>query len=151
MKYLTLIISNIFIVLSAVNAQNNKKNITKVFTWEIPACEYKGTYDPKNIRPSNLKNTVVFINLTGSILLETSVAVFKPEDMDRLSMHKLDEEYMEKINKYKSMKVISSPYWEKLKDTIIKALEEEYKLKKSQLRLMLIHQYYKTVSFQVIA
>ncbi len=134
MKKIVFIFFSSLIIFSCSKKKNTDENTSNTsdtvatYSWITEACEYTGEYNPQVTSKEQLDNTYEL--WFGSSLLNTDATVFEPEDIKKLNTDTLTQEYSNMMNKYKTMKIVSIPFWEKLKEKHIQELQEEYKLKK---------------------
>ncbi len=130
MKQATFTVSLLFLLVPFAKSQNKHNNELATFNWHSGLCTHTGSYNPKKHTKEQLQNTLEFIQLSGSVLLNTDATAFQPGDIQKLSIEKLEEEYTKKKGNYQKKIVVAEPIWENLKKQIIQALDEEYELKK---------------------
>ncbi|MBA4276609.1 hypothetical protein [Flavobacterium sp.] len=136
-KIVSIIISSFLIMsCSDKNKANSKLNsykaisdTTAVFIWTTELCENTGTYNPKKYSNEQLKNTYDLWFTFSGIALETNSNAHFIEDINELSVSKLTSEYVAK-KEYYNREIISSPFWNKIKQLRLQDLEDEYELKK---------------------
>jgi hypothetical protein len=98
----------------------------KRFTWDTELCTISGTYNSGKFSETQLRNTMIlFGSLSGS--LNNYPSVWKWEDIAKLDVAALDAEYNERSEKLRSLDVVPLPYWQRVKQKQIKALEDVYK------------------------
>ena len=100
----------------------------RTFRWTTGSgqCEIAGTYKSGKYNEAELKNTARLYSDFGISIL---VSVFKYEDIKSLpSIAALDKEYELKSAELKNLKIISSPYWETVRQRKLRELEQVYKL-----------------------
>lgn len=105
--------------------------ITKqsVFEWQNALCTNEGIYDSEKYTEEELKDTYkLWWELSG--YLNTNALVRNKEEIGDLSLEKLDKEYKEKLQKFKSLNLVKEPYWEQLRKNKIREMSESYELKK---------------------
>jgi hypothetical protein len=133
-----LIIIYSFFILSCVDKDKNAENkialsknsdTTAVFKWTTELCENTGTYNPKKYSELELKNTYDLWFTFSGIALETNSNAHFIEDIEKLNIYKLMSEYIDKKALY-NRKIVSNPFWNKLKKERLQELEDEYELKK---------------------
>lgn len=138
MKKTALIIIFSFFIFSCVNKDKNverkialSKNseTTAVFKWTTELCENTGTYNPKKYSEVQLKNTYDLWFTFSGVALETNSNAHFIEDIKKLNIYKLMSEYIDKKALY-NRKIVSTPFWNKLKAEKLQELEDEYELKK---------------------
>ncbi len=140
MRKTALIIVFSFFILSCVEKDKNKNvenkvalsnnsNTTAVFKWTTELCENEGTYNAKMYSEVELKNTYDLWFTFSGIALETDSNAFRIEDIEKLSINELTSEYIDKKALY-NRKIVSTPFWNKIKAERLQELEDEYELKK---------------------
>ena len=108
-----------------------KKSVSEeaVFEWITELCTNEGTYDAKKYTENELRDTYkLWWEMNG--YLNTNALVRNKEDIGNLSLEKLDKEYNEKLQKFKSLNLVKEPYWEILRKNKIREMDESYELKK---------------------
>ena len=100
-----------------------------VFEWITELCTNEGTYDAKKYTENELRDTYkLWWEMSG--YLNANALVRNREDIGNLSLEKLDKEYHEKLQKFKSLNLVKESYWETLRNNKIREMNESYELKK---------------------
>lgn len=118
-----------FLFGTAVSAQN-----LKTLAWQTELCEFQGAYDPAKYTEKELLNTIELINSVGSIPLFTRSTVIQHEDIEKLSVAELDNEYEKTIKRLINMEIVKDDYWEKLRRAKIRETEQSYHLQRLTIR-----------------
>lgn len=102
---------------------------TAIFKWDTELCANTGTYDTEKYTEEELRNTynLWFSNSGG--YLSTNTTPDSAAEIEQLSLSDLTAEYNERKAFY-DLKIISSPYWKKIKAEKLHELEDTYELKK---------------------
>jgi hypothetical protein len=102
---------------------------TAIFKWDTELCANTGTYNSEKYTEEELKNTydLWFTHSGGN--LSTNSSPSSQAEIDKLSISDLTAEYNEIKASY-DKKIISSPYWEKIKAEKLHELNDTYELKK---------------------
>jgi hypothetical protein len=124
MKIFSIVTSLILICSGSLFAQ------TKTFKWDSVLCGYEGTYDSSKYTETQLKNTQELMASIGSISLFTDATAGKPDEVQNLSVEKLEKEYREKSSRLKSLELVRSDFWENIRQRKLKEIEQWYELKK---------------------
>lgn len=101
---------------------------TAIFKWDTELCSNTGEFDPEKYTEEELKNTSNLWGMRSSAYLNTNTNPTSDADAEKLT-RELTAEYNERKAFYNN-KIISSPYWEKVKADKIHELEDIYELKK---------------------
>lgn len=114
---------------SEVDSIQDNSSDEKIFAWTTELCTNEGTYDSKKYTEEELNDTYkLWWGMSG--YLNTNALVRNKEDIADLSLEKLDKEYKEKLQNFKSLNLIKAPYWEQLRKNKIREMNESYELKK---------------------
>lgn len=111
------------LLLTSINLLGQKS----VFKWSDELCNYEGIYDSNKFSEAQLKNCYELV-YNQTLTIENTPVVFKPEDIEKLDIHKLDDEYTTKLIKFKNLDLPESAYWNELKTSVIKEFEQMYKV-----------------------
>lgn len=125
----SLTIVAVFICMSAllsVSVSAQKKKLKKM-KWDTEFCEFEGTYDSSKYTEAQLRNTRDLMYSLNSSPLSTKIAVFKIEDLDKLDVKQLDDEYKREIEKLKNLDIIQDEYYQKMREKQLKVIEQFYK------------------------
>jgi len=98
-----------------------------IYKWNDETCVYESTYDIDIYSEIQLKNC---FSLTYNYYyrINHTPSVFKPEDIARLNLDTLDNEFNTKINQLKSLELPKTDYWNELRKSIIIEFEQLYKV-----------------------
>jgi hypothetical protein len=107
---------------------NTKSGKTAIFKWDTELCSNTGEYDSEKYTEEELKNTHDTWGMHSGAYLSTNTNPTSAADAEKLT-RELTAEYNERKASY-NQKVISNPYWEKVKADRIHELEDTYELKK---------------------
>jgi hypothetical protein len=118
--YLTFILFNSQIFAFA------QKNI---FKWNDEMCLYEGGFDSSKYTSEQLDNTYR-LWFSSDFILETESTAWTIEDVKKLSIDELNNEFEQKHNALKNLNVVNVKYWKNLKEKQLKELEQVYHLKK---------------------
>ncbi|TDO73253.1 hypothetical protein EV143_106195 [Flavobacterium chryseum] len=138
MKKAILILALLFFILSCADKSEKPKSkiaLAKhidnaaIFNWATESCENTGTFDPKKYTKEELKNTYDLWFTFSTAKLQTQTNAYFIEDVNKLDATKLFLEYINQ-KALLNRKVVSTPFWNKLKTQRLRELEEEYLLKK---------------------
>ena len=100
---------------------------TASFRWDTELCRFSGTYDSRKYSKEQLQNTVRLMR-PGEFGLDHNATVWKFEEIAGLDVRALDQKYEKAISELKSMKIVPSPYWEIVRQSKIREIEQVYKL-----------------------
>lgn len=112
----------------SVNAQ------VKTFRWGTEMCDHTGTYSSKKYTEEQLRNTAKLFALDDSLRISANATVWKHEDITKLDVAALDQEYEQKSTLLKTMKIVDTPYWEGIRQAKLKELEQVYKLSRATMQ-----------------
>lgn len=99
-----------------------------VYAWsEIGCASFKGIYDPRKYTKDQLNSTLELIN---GFRLQTKTTPGLPEEINKLDVNKLTEEYDQKVTHIKALKIVPEIYFEDLRKLRIREIEEEFELGK---------------------
>ncbi len=103
---------------------------TKTFKWDTELCAHEGDYNSAKYTEAQLKDTQQLVSILGWIPLFTDATAGTYDEIGSLSIVKLDKEYKEQSAKLKSLRVIKSDYFEKLRKKKLAELDQYYQLSK---------------------
>lgn len=101
---------------------------TAIFKWDTELCSNTGEYNSEKYTEEELKNTYNIWGMHSSAYLNTNTTPTSATDAEKLT-RELTAEYNERKASY-NQKIVSNPYWEKVKADKIHELEDIYELKK---------------------
>lgn len=107
---------------------------TAIFRWETGACTLTGKYDSKKYSETVLRNTYDLWVIYSALMLQTDGIVFKPEDIQKLDLKKLTNEYQAKKERIERAEIINTAYWIALKQQRLQELDAEYEHMKTTLQ-----------------
>jgi hypothetical protein len=97
----------------------------RTLKWTDALCEYSGSYDSKKYSESRLLNTLKLKD-QGFTSLSSFPSVWKWEDIDAIDVEALETEYRLKREALTNLDVVNVPYWQRVKETQIKELDQVY-------------------------
>jgi hypothetical protein len=100
---------------------------TKKFRWTTDLCEYEGTYNSKKYSVVNFRNTLELFVL-DNFRIQTDATPVTIAGIKAISVEALDREYNAKADNLRKLDIISSPYWNALRQKRLRELEQVYKL-----------------------
>ncbi len=103
----------------------------RTFKLAADMCEFTLTYDSKKYTEAELRNTARLFEY-GPFTLTYHPMVFKYEDIAKLDVAKLEEEYARKSAALKTLKIVKSPFWETVRQRKIKEIDQSYQLRRTQ-------------------
>lgn len=101
---------------------------TATFNWATDLCDYQSTYNSAQYTEEQLKNTHSL--WLDNWYLEAPAVAATPDEIQRLSIKTLDQDYRQVSKLLKNLAIVDVPYWHQLKQRRLQALEAEYVLKK---------------------
>jgi len=109
------------------------------FEWQSDLCDHMGYYQPGKFSERQLKDTYfLFYGHNSVTALNTEITLDLPEYYNasyiESSLKKLDNEYLEAVQRLKNLDVIPSPFWKEHKELSLLQLEELYQLQKLTLK-----------------
>jgi hypothetical protein len=110
---------------SLMSADSKKK--TSIFRYDSGLCTVTALYDVSKYSELELRGTLELILFGG---WKTSTVVFDKGGLERLSVGKLDNEYVKKKEFLDSLQTVNVPFWKEFKQLRMKELEEQYKLRR---------------------
>jgi hypothetical protein len=118
-----------------------KKTVLKsysIFKWETELCSHEGKYDPEKYSEQQLQNTFDLWFTYNALQLNTRDYEIYVEDFKSFDaaaqLEKLEQEYSSKKHTYNKMILLPGAYWEDLRKSRLRELEEEFELKKITLK-----------------
>jgi len=115
---------------TSTQKQPTTKDTILTYRWATGLCDYQGNYNPQKISENQLKNTYDLCFTFSGISLETDGTANNPEDIKKLSIPTLTQEYKKKRAYYIAMEIVDLPYWQNLRMLRIQELDDEFYLKK---------------------
>ncbi len=103
---------------------------TKKLVWDTELCQFESVYDTKKYTEKQLKNTIKLFSI-GGFNIDTDATVWKFEEISKLSVNALDEEYNRKTDELKKLEIVKSPYFETLRKNKLKEMEQSYRAKRT--------------------
>lgn len=103
---------------------------TKTFRYETGICRVTATYDSKKYTEIQLRSTLKLSEVSEGYEFHMShdSTVWKYEDIYKLSLSNLDNEYKQKTAALKALEIVKTPYWETLRMERLKEMAEVYTL-----------------------
>jgi hypothetical protein len=102
---------------------------TKKFLWDTELCQFESVYDAKKYTEKQLKNTRKLFSI-GGFNIDTDATVWKFEEISKLNVNALDEEYKRKTSELKTLDIVKTPYFEDLRQKTLKEMEQSYRAKR---------------------
>jgi len=124
--------------------KNQNENL-RTYTWDDELCHYTCKYDSTLVSYRQLRNSYDLGYHTDRFEIRTQWTAFNFNDIEKLNVDSLDNEYERKIHDLMTVEVINSKYWLNLKQQKIielKRLHELYRLH------MLGYQYPDTLNYK---
>jgi len=103
------------------------------FKWDDELCEYRGTYNANKYTPEQLQNTMKLFAV-GGFDISGEATVFKYDDIAKLSLAKLEEEYKTKTAALTNLDIVKSPYWEDQRQSKLREMQQKYLLSRMTIR-----------------
>lgn len=103
------------------------------FRWTNEMCEFEGTYNASRYSESRLRNTLKLIG-PGGFGISTEATAWKYEDIDLLSASMLEREYLARSAELRSLAIVNTAFFEKLRREKLRELEKVYLLSKITIR-----------------
>ncbi len=97
----------------------------RTFKWDDMMCSFTGTYDSKRYSERQLRNTARLITM-GEFDIGYFTEVFKYDDIAKLDVTKLDEEYKRKSAELKSLELVPGAYWESIRQRKLKEMDQVF-------------------------
>ncbi|MEZ5308371.1 MAG: hypothetical protein R2684_14595 [Pyrinomonadaceae bacterium] len=129
MKHAKRVLVFAIIAFAAVSASAQVKKMK----WDSEFCQYEGTYDSKKYSESQLRATIKLLDSFGSVSLMTESNAWEYEDIDKLSVEKLDAEYKTVRKEFEDLDIVDVEYWKDLKKQKLAAIDQEYKMSRAQI------------------
>ena len=101
----------------------------KTFRWNTELCRFSGTYDSRKYTTTQLENTVRLMR--PEFGLDHNATVWKFEEIAGLNVGTLDEKYKKAISELKQLRIVSSPFWENIRQKKIQEIEQVYRLSRA--------------------
>ncbi|WP_257667437.1 hypothetical protein [Parapedobacter tibetensis] len=95
-----------------------------VFKWEDELCAYESVYDSAAYSRAQIENAHAFLWIDSYHL--NTVSVFKPEDIERLDLSKLEDDYMRLKTKLVDLDLPPTAVWQQIKRTKLNELDQYY-------------------------
>jgi hypothetical protein len=105
----------------------------RTFNYELYGCKFRATYDAKKYTSRQLRDTVKLIESIPSVPLMTNATPFTLAEIDRLDVAALDNEYRSVSREINALRMVPTPYFEKLKARRLAGLERMYELSRSSI------------------
>lgn len=104
------------------------------FEWDDMFCRFKGTYDPAKVTLRQLEDARKLIDLGTGLPLETEHSAWDPQNIERLDLEALDNEYTERKKRFESLELPAGNYFQELRNRQIAVLDRYYYLARMELR-----------------
>jgi hypothetical protein len=104
-----------------------------VFKWSDELCEYAGTYDTRKYTAKQLDGCY-WLSHNSSLMLSHTPSVFKPSDIDKLSIVALDQEYHQTLTQLEALDLPKATYWADLRQSKVTELNQLYQLSRVALQ-----------------
>lgn len=98
-----------------------------VYKWSDVLCEYAGTYDTRKYTAQQM-NDCYWLSYNTGLMLSHTPSVFKPSDIDKLSIEALDQEYLQALKRLVSLDLPKAAYWTSLRQSKVAELNQLYQL-----------------------
>lgn len=120
----------VFLVVILVIGSASAFAQTRKFRWGTDLCIYESTYDAKKYTAAGLENTrkLFYLDFFPNSIDPTPRTF---EDVKKLRVETLDDEYQTRIHALKNLKIIKAPYWEAVRERYLKELEQVYLLSRA--------------------
>lgn len=99
------------------------------FKWNDEMCLYEGSFNSAKYSSEQLENTYK-LWFSSDFILETESTAWTIDEVKKLSIDELDNEFQSKYNILKNLDIVNVKYWKTLKENQLKELEQVYNLKK---------------------
>lgn len=127
MQFLKLIA--MFAILLAVPSVTSGQ--LRKYRWSGEMCEYEAKYNSRKYTLAQIRDTVrLSMDQEFSLVVGNSVAL-EIEEIDRLNVAALDEEYSVKRRELAGLKIINDPYWKKMWRDRLTELDRVYQLSRA--------------------
>lgn len=100
---------------------------TRTFKWSDELCDYVGTYNSRKYSRTQISNTEKLFNDHG-FSLQTSATVFRPEELSKLNIERLDAEYKKLFADLTDLDIVNTPYWQNQRKLKLAELKQVYDL-----------------------
>jgi hypothetical protein len=101
---------------------------TSTFRWDTELCRFSGTYKAQQYTKQQLENTVRLMRPGEFGLDTTNVTVWTFDEIAGLDVSALDQKHEKAIAELKTLKIVPSPYWEGVRRSKIREIEQAYSL-----------------------
>jgi len=98
-----------------------------VYRWQGELCGYLSTYDSKQFSENQINNCYL-LTYQNFFRISHIPSVFKPQDLERLNLDTLENEYIDKTRMLESLDLPNIEYWQKLRVRTLTELEQVYSL-----------------------
>src|ERR1035437_5053507 len=115
------VLAMMFVASVVVSAQ------VRTMKWSTEFCQYSGTYDSKKYTEAQLRDTLK-LAMHGEYSLMTDATAFSYEDIPKLSMASLENEYKTKLAALKALDIVHTKYFDDLKSQKLAEIEQVYEL-----------------------
>ena len=99
----------------------------RILKWSDALCEYQGTYNSRKYTAAQLRGTLRLF-WPGEFSLSTNTSVFSPEDIPKLNISALDQEYKTLSAALKGLNIVKTTYWENQRQMKLREIEQVYVL-----------------------
>lgn len=100
---------------------------TATFKWSDELCDYSGTYDAKKYTSKQIGDTFKLVQMRG-IPFEFQATVWNYSELDALRVEDLEKEYKAKRAEVAALDLVKSPFWEKVRQSKLKEMDQVYRL-----------------------
>lgn len=98
----------------------------ETLTWQTELCEYQGQYDSQRFSKKQLQDTLQLIQLSYSSHINAKSFAFKPEQIQEISVEKIDQDYQNTKKQLQQLQIIAVKEFQSLKSQQLKMLDQEY-------------------------
>ncbi len=98
-----------------------------VLTWQDELCVYESKYNSRKYSEQQIRNCLGLVN-GYHFRIDHLPSVFNPEDIKRLVLDTLDNEFNKKVKELRNLDLPKSKYWTNLRNCIMSELEQVYSL-----------------------
>lgn len=102
----------------------------KKFVWENQLCQFESVYNAKKYTDIQLKNTVKLFAV-GGYSIDFDATAWKFDDIAKLDVNVLDEEYNRKSKELKNLNIVKTPFFETLRRNKLKEMQQSYRAKRA--------------------
>jgi hypothetical protein len=95
-------------------------------------CEFESTYDAKKYTERQLRDTLEMLSV-GFFPNTIDPTPDSFADVKKLNVAKLDAEYQARTNSLKRLNIVPTKYWETLRQTYLKEMEQVYQLSRASI------------------